>query len=241
MSAIRADAALAALALVLVTETARADDFIVYSAYVTQGQTELELRGYQQRDGNPEFNARRAYEIAVAHGFTSCWRPEIYLGEYKRAPGKGQQRVGNEFENVFQLTPQGEYWADAGLLLSYESNTQSGVPNALEFGALLEKRLERFDQRLNQIWEKQVGGGTNNKYALRTAYRMTYAIPRAFAPGLEMYLRPNDNANQLGPILAGEFARANGSALEYRFGVVFGLNSSSPRQTLLAHLQYEFY
>lgn len=220
---------------------ARADDFVVYSPYVTQGQTEFEVRGYQQQDTNLKFDARRAYELSVAHAFTSWWRPEIYVGEYKRAPGKGQQRVGNEFENIFQLTPQGEYWADAGFLLSYEYMTQPGVPNALEFGPLFEKRSGRFDQRLNLIWEKEIGPGADNKYALRTAYQMTYSVTRTFAPGFEAYIRPNDDANQIGPIVAGELASTNGSELEYRFGVVFGLNAQAPAKTFLAKLEYEFY
>ena len=42
-------AALLAGALVLAApRTSRADDFIVYSPYVTKGQTEFELRGAQQ-------------------------------------------------------------------------------------------------------------------------------------------------------------------------------------------------
>lgn len=227
--------------LALVPLTGRADDFVVYSPYVTKGQTELELRGYQMRDGDPSLGGTRAYELSVSHAFTDWWRPEIYVGEYKREPGEGQQRVGNEFENVFQLTPQGEYWADAGFLLSYESNVQPGKHNELEFGPLFAKRSGRFEQRLNLIWEKELGSGASRKFEFRSAYSLTYRIRPALAPGFEAYLRPSDNALQLGPVLTGELANAGGSELEYRFGVVFGVNAAAPNQTFLAQVEYEFY
>lgn len=237
----RLAAALLACALLLVSGASYADDFIVYSPYVTKGQNELEIRGIQQRDGNPALDGARSYEVSIAHAVTGWWRPEIYLGEYQRTPGSGQRLVGNEFENVFQLTPQGEYWADLGLLLSYGYSREPGVASTIEFGPLLEKQSGRIDQRLNLIWEKQVGGGADNKYALRTAYSLAYRVTRAFAPGFEAYLRPADNAYQAGPIVRGELVTAPGSELEYRFGVVFGLNAAAPQQTFMAQLEYEFF
>lgn len=238
---LRTAAVMAGLVALLASSASRADDFIVYSPYVTKGQSELEIRGYRQRDGDPSLNGARAYEIAVGHAFTDWWRPELYLGEYAREPGQAQQRVGNEFENIFQLTPQGEYWADVGLVLSFERNVQPGVPNAVEFGPLLAKQSGRFDHRLNLIWEKEVGGGASGKYEFRSAYSLTYRVTPALAPGFEAYLRPSDNSFQVGPVLSGELRGGGGSELEYRVGVVFGVNAAAPNQTFLAHLEYEFF
>lgn len=238
---VRLAAALAGLAAALAASTASADDYVVYSPYVTKGQSEVELRGYQQRDGNPSLGGERGYEVSVAHAFTDWWRPELYVGEYVRPPGEGQQRVGNELENVFQLTTQGEYWADFGFLLSYERYVQPDVPNAVEFGPLIAKQSGRFHQRLNLIWEKQVGGGAHSKYEFRSAYRLTYQVTTAIAPGIEAYLRPSDSSSQIGPVLTGELRGAGGSELEYRIGVVLGVNRAAPDQTFLAQLEYEFF
>jgi hypothetical protein len=224
-----------------VPRAGRADDFVVYSPYVTNGQTELEIRGTEQRDSDPAINGARNVEVSVAHAFTDWWRPEIYLGEYARSPGERGQWVGNEFENVFQLAPQGEYWVDPGFVLSYEQNRQPGVASAVEFGPLFEKKSGRIDQRLNLIWEKEVGAGASGKYVGRAAYAFAYNVKRAFAPGFEVYLRPGDTSYQMGPIVRGELASSRGTELEYRFGVVFGLNAAAPSQTFLAHIEYEFY
>jgi hypothetical protein len=232
---------LAGLFALAASRSSRADDFVVYSPYVTQGQTEFEIRGTQQRDSDPALSGTRNLELSVAHAFTSWWRPEIYLGEYERVPGERGQWVGNEFENVFQLAPQGEFWADPGFVLSYEQNRQPGGASAVEFGPLFEKQSGRVDQRLNLIWEKEVGAGASGKYVGRAAYAFAYNVKRAFAPGLEVYLRPGDNSYQMGPIVRGELASSRGTELEYRFGVVFGLNAAAPNQTFLARIEYEFY
>ena len=234
-------AAVLGLLLLVAPASSRADDFVVYSPYVTQGQSELELRGAQQRDSDPAVDGTRSVEISVAHAFTDWWRPEIYLGEYKRDPGQSGQWIGNEFENVFQLAPQGKYWADPGFVLSYEQKRQPGVPSALEFGPLFERQSGRVDQRLNLIWEKEVGAGASGKYAGRVAYAFAYNVTRALAPGFELYLRPSDDSYQVGPILRGELVSSSGTELEYRVGVVFGLNAAAPDQTFLASVEYEFY
>src|SRR6185312_14911542 len=94
------------LACAALSGTARAsDDFIVYSPYVTDGQSEVEFRGHQQYDGSdPSLDGERAYVVSLAHAFTSWWQPEIYLGRYERDPGTANTFEGYEFENIFQLT-----------------------------------------------------------------------------------------------------------------------------------------
>src|SRR5215472_14462940 len=92
------------LSLLAAVGTAQAsDDFIVYSPYVTDGQSEVEFRGHQQYDGDPGLDGERAYLVSVAHAFSSWWKPEIYLGRYERDPGSANTFEGYEFENTFQL------------------------------------------------------------------------------------------------------------------------------------------
>lgn len=233
------------IAVVAVTmlfgSAARGDDFIVYSPYVTQGQNEIELRGFSYNDPNVNINGGGGYEVAIAHAVTSWWKPELYIGRFEMNPGEPAHFAGYEFENTFQLTQPGEFWADIGMLASYEYNQQPGIPDALEFGPLIEKRSGRIDQRLNLIWEKQVGVGAMANYAFRAAYTMNYRINTQFAPGFEAYYRPGDHAYQIGPDLSGEFAGASGKEFEYSVGMVFGVNQGAPDQTLIVRLEYEFF
>jgi hypothetical protein len=228
--------------MLLASRLACADnDFIVYSPEVNRGQSEIETYGFQSRDGRASLNGADGWNISVAHAVTDWWKPELYVAEFNRDPGGTSQLSGYEFENTFQLTDQGEYWADLGFLASYAYNKQPGVQSALEFGPLIEKQSGDFRQRLNLIWEKQTGSGASGQYAFRSAYSISYKITAELMPGFEAYYRPNDNANQIGPTLSGEFRTGAKGELEYRVGVVYGINASAPGRTLLAQLEYEFF
>jgi hypothetical protein len=232
---------LLSLGLTLGIPAARADDFIVYSPYVVQGQSEIEFRGDSYKDSNPSVDGTSNYQFSVAHAFTTWWRPEIYVAEYQHTPGQGQQSQGYEFENVFQMTDPGEYWADAGFLASYEYHTVNGQPDALEFGPLFEKQSGRLVNRVNFIWEKEVGADASRDYELRAAYSLSYKWSSAFQPGVETYIRPADNAYQIGPVFYGELASNEGNEFEYSAGVVFGANHGAPDQVFVLRLEYEFF
>lgn len=216
------------------------DDFVVYSPYVTDGQSEVEIRGHQVHDGDPTLEGERAYEVSLAHAFTSWWHPEVYVGAYEREPGQGNSLDGYEFENIFQLTDAGEYWADLGFIASYEYKAQPGVTSKLEFGPLIEKRSKRIDQRLNFIWEKELGGGAGRQYEFRASYSLTYEVRPWLAPGFESYYRPVDESRQIGPALYGELASEGGNEFEYSTALVFGTNKGAPDRTFVLRLEYEF-
>ena len=240
-TALRRLAAVLALAGAAWTTAARADDdFVVYSPYVTEGQTEFELRGHQQFDGDPTLSDERSYLISVAHAFTAWWHPEIYVATYERKPGGPNFLQGYEFENIFQLTDQGRYWADLGLIASYSYNKRPGEPSRVEFGPLFEKHNGHFIQRLNFIWEKQLGGGAERKYEFRSTYSLGYSIRSELTPGFEAYYRPNDDARQIGPALDGEIASDRGNEFEYHLALLFGTNRGAPNRTLAFRLEYEF-
>ncbi|MHB8345929.1 MAG: hypothetical protein ACYDHM_01875 [Acidiferrobacterales bacterium] len=228
------------LGVALGCSTAYADDLVVYSPHVVQGQSEIEFRGDVLRDSSAAINGTANYQISVAHAFTGWWRPEIYLAEYRHIPGAGQQSQGYEFENVFQLAPTGEYWADAGFLASYH-HAADGQPDDVEFGPLFEHRDRRLVNVLNLIWEKQVGAGASRQYAFRAAYSLRYQWKAVIQPGFETYIRPGDHVYQIGPVVYGEIASREGNELEYSTGVVLGINRGAPDATWLVRMEYEFF
>lgn len=229
-------------ALLTAAGVAQADDFIVYSPHVMATQSEIEWRGYQYDDPRAGIHGGSAAELSVAHAFNDWWKSEIYVAEYKQTPGGPGRLIGYEFENTFQLTQPGEYWADLGFLAAYEHPTVAGKPDAVEFGPLIEKTVGRFEHTFNAIWEKQVGASAAGKYEFRYSYSGTYALSKGFRPGMEAYGRPGDHAYQAGPVVAGEWhVPGTTGNLEYRIGVVLGLNAAAPRRTWLARVEYEFF
>ncbi len=227
------------LGLVLGGGAARADDLVVYSPYVVQRQSEIEFRGDMLHDRSAAVSGTSSYQVSVAHAFTGWWRPELYLAEYRNTPGAGAQTQGYEFENVFQLTRAGKYWADVGFLASYHHQV-AGQPDDIEFGPLLERRDGRVVNVLNLIWEKQIAPASSN-YEFRTAYSLRYQWRPALQPGFETYIRPDDHAYQAGPVVYGELLTASGSELEYSTGVVLGINRDAPDAAWLLRVEYEFF
>ena len=220
------------------------NDFIVYSPYVVQGQSEVEIYGFDSVDSRTDLNAASGYNTSAAHAFTSWWKTEVYFAQFNREPEGSTHTSGYEFENTFQLTGRGEYWVDVGFLASYAYNKQAGLGNSLEFGPLLEKLTGHVDQRLNLVWKRPIGSGDSGSNEFRSAYSVKYNVhagQATYSPGLEAYYRPHDNANQIGPVFYGELRTDSGSELEYSLGIVFGANQTAPDKTFLARLEFEFF
>jgi len=220
---------------------AHADDFIVYSPHINEGQSEVELRGFYTRDGRFDLNDQAASELSLSHAFTGWWKPEIYVVEYEKNPGENAGLVGYEFENTFQFSQPGQYWVDVGLLASLELPSTKGEKDRLEFGPLFEKTFGRFDHRLNLIWEKEIGAGAARHYEFRYSYSGSYALSGPFQPGIEFYGRPGDHAYQIGPVVHGEWhVPGTTGDIEYRVGLLHGINTDAPRRTWVAQVEYEF-
>jgi hypothetical protein len=107
---------------------------------------------------------------------------------------------------------------------------------------LFEKTFGRFDHRLNLIWEKEIGAGASRHYEFRYSYSGTYALSRLFQPGVEFYGRPSDRAYQIGPVAHGEWHVPGTTTgdVEYRVGLLQGINTDAPRRTWVAQFEYEF-
>lgn len=213
---------------------------VVYSPSVIKGQTEFEFRSSDARNSGTDDTQN--YAFAIGHAFTSWWRPELYIGRYERGSDGVMRFGGYEIENIFQLAPTGRYWADIGLLASYEINPATIESDKLEFGPLFEKRTGRVLQRLNLLWEKGVGPGSDGIYEFHGAYSFRYQYRKTLAPGFEIYALPVNDAYRAGPVLYGEkvFAKA-GSELEYSAGVLFGVSRSAPDLTVVFRLEYELF
>src|SRR5690349_13696428 len=100
----------------------------VYTPIIEKGELELETTGVYDLDHSKEKNAVQEYKNAIGYGLTDRWATEIY-GEFERQPQEddnGGTSISSvkfthlEWENRYQLTPQGQYWLDAGLYFAYE-------------------------------------------------------------------------------------------------------------------------
>ena len=233
---------LTTLAILSVMLGAHANDYVVYSPLVVQGQSEVEMRSYADRDPSPALQNMNETDLSVAHAWTSWWKAEAYFWKESNTPGSSLHQLGYEFENTFQLAEEGKFWATPGFLVSYEASGRAGVPDNLELGPLLERQDGLFTQRMNMIWEHEIHPQFTAKPGFRTTYSVSYRYSDPWQPALEAYLRPTDSSYQLGPALYGEIHLGHqGGEMEYQVGWLLGTNRSAPDTTWVARLEYEFF
>ena len=220
-------------------------DHVVYSPLVEEGEVAVELRGHYDFDGNKDLDGGQAYKAEIEWAPISRWRTEL-LVEYEREPGEDLDATEIAWENVFQLTEQGQYWADFGLLAEYAYSLEDEGTDAIELALLAQKDFGRNEARVNLVFEQPLESGADLEMEYRWQYR--YRLSEVFEPGVEMYGGMgewgefgsfNDHEQQLGPAAYGKFRTASG-AIKYEVGLLFGLTDDTPDTTARFMLEYEF-
>ena len=218
---------------------------VVYSPLVEEGEKAIELRGHYDFDGDQALDGGQAYKAEIEWAPYSRWLTEL-LVEYEGEPGESLEATEIASENIFQLTEQGKYWADFGLLAEYAYSLEDGGANALELALLGQKDFGRNEVRVNLVFEQPLESGADLEMEYRWQYR--YRLGEHFEPGVEMYGGLgdwgemgsfDDHEQQLGPAMYGKFHTEDG-AFKYELGLLFGLTDETPDTTVRVLLEYEF-
>lgn len=248
-SATAALLAVACLAFAANTRDAQAG-FKVYAPYVELGELEFEYRPSVTIDDDPAKDNEQKHLLGVGYGFTEWWFSELYA-EWEREAGSGEETAFEafEWENRFQITNPGEYWADFGLLVEYERTDDSKAPDKVEIALLFAKELGRFDATYNLIFEKEVGGGAGNDVELAQAFQLKYRLDKAFEPGVEVFSEfgaigdmPgfDEQEHYVGPAVTGVVPLGeSGLKLKYNAGYLFGVSDGAADGVVKAIVELE--
>jgi FTR1 family protein len=226
------------LAPALAPSTAQADH-IIYSPIVDFGETEVEFRGHYDFDSDDDKDGAQKYKLDVGHGFTQRWFTELVLEYEKPAQGSGELEA-LEWENIIQLTEQGEYFADFGLLLEYVYALEDDGHDKIEAGPLMQMDLGRNVWTTNLIFERELGSGAEDEIEWEFASRIMRRISPRFQPAIELYAEEDEM--QLGPAILGNVPMGGGpNSFAWEFGALVGLTSDTPDFTLRFLIEAEFY
>ena len=238
----------AALFLVAHVAMAGAAPFKVYSPIVERGVTEIEYSGFQDFDRRNEVNHNQTHKLALGHGFTDNWASEVYV-EFEKEGDETLKVESYEWENLFQLAPQGKYWADTGLLVEYEHPAQSGDPGKLTLTPLIEKELSsRLIATLNLGFSYEMGSNAAPGTTISYAARLKYNLDPRFEPALEFFgdqgtishLTGSDQAHWIGPAFYGKVKLGHGHALLYSAAALFATTNAASDTRGVARVEYEF-
>jgi hypothetical protein len=208
----------------------------VYHPYVDALESEIEFRSIFQESSSSENDFKQLHQVSFGRAFGQALFGEVYLvGERLRS---GQFELSAfEFELKWQISEQGEYSADWGLLFEYEQEFNGDVQE-FTTGILVEKEFGRFSGAANLLLIQEWGSAIKDEFETAVAMQARYRYSRAFEPGVELYAG-QDSAG-IGPVAIGSVSLGVRRALRWEAGVIFGLGSDNPDNSYRFLLEYEF-
>ena len=220
----------------------------IYSPHVDEGEAELEMRAHTTFDSNAGKNSNEKMKFEAGYGVNSKWFTSIG-GEVADNANHRHEYQATYWENIFQLTEQGEYWVDVGAYLEYEVGHGAGSSDKIETKLLLEKSVGKYVNTANLVLVRQVGSNASNATNFEYAWRTKYIMSKRFEPGIEIYgeigevghaLPSAQQDHRIGPVMSGVLTSTHRGKWRYELGYLFGTSQAAPDGTLKFNLEYEF-
>lgn len=237
--------ALAVVGLLLRPGQANAYDYQVYSPHIVQGEREVELRAFTSRGTDEQSGAEKGFKLAYGYAATKRWAMDVYL-EVEQEFGESLKLEELEWENRFQLTPQGKYWLDVGLLNEIKIPRFGEDPYEVSIGPMFAKDFGCWTALLNVLAIRQFGTNAESGTGFEYRGRFEYRWKPTLSPFIEAYGEPANRfggpaRHQLGLGVTGQFHVSQGR--NFRFGVtaLAGVSGAAPDTTLVMRAEYEFY
>jgi hypothetical protein len=219
------------------------DDYVAVPT-VEYGEREIELRigTASGRDGPRE----SAASLAFGYGVTPWWATEVY-GKWHRSGATSFDAF--EWENRFQLTEPGQYFADFGLLVEIERPRDRTEGYELRLGPLMQKDFGPVQANVNVLLERHYRSSEPEVTELGYQWQVKYRWRPVFEFGAQGFgdvgkwndwESPHEQEHIAGPAIFGRFNLGGRQAIKYDAAVLFRLSDAAPRQTLRAQMEYEF-
>ncbi|KJS08247.1 MAG: hypothetical protein VR73_06330 [Gammaproteobacteria bacterium BRH_c0] len=208
----------------------------IYHPYVEPLEQELEWRMVWQ-DSQPGRDDREQLQrFAYGRAFGERWFGEAYIVTEQSA-NSSQEVEAVELEVLHQLTEQGEYWADWGMVVELEKYIGADIWE-LGTGILAEKELGQWSVTGNVMVSQEWGSDIDDEVESRLGLQARYRYSPFFEPALEFH--SGEDTRALGPAMMGSIKLGIRRNLRWELGLLFGLDHASPDQTVRAGVEYEF-
>ncbi len=217
---------------VFVVSAARADGVgidKVYHPYVQPLERELEWRMISA-DGEQN------YRLGLGASVSDKWFVEVYLIA-DDSNTENLDIIEYELEAKYQITEQGEYSIDWGVITELEKSRKD---DDWEFstGLLMEKQWGRYSGTANFKLIYEWGETIDSELESALAVQLRYRYSRQFEPAIELYSAENTRA--IGPVAMGDVKFTGRKKLHWETGIIFGLDDKTPDTTLRLLSEFEF-
>ncbi len=227
------------LVLVIYASVANADGMIidkVYHPYVDALENELEYRSVFPGGNTDYVKYDQLHQLSLGSSLGEQFFAEVYLIGGS-TPVTGFDLQAWEVEFKWQLTEQGEYAVDWGLLFEFEDVVDASI-NEVTIGILAEKELGRWSTTANLNLIQEWGSAIKDEFETAVSLQARYRHSRVFEPAVELYA--GQNTLGLGPAFGGNLNLGIRKSLNWEAGLIFGLDNETPDSTFRILLEYEF-
>lgn len=209
----------------------------VYHPYVQPNEKELEWRWLYEKDNDdPLKDNAQTHKLAYGQSINESWFAEIYLIGQKNQEYDFKLTAG-ELEALWQITEQGEYDADFGMLFEVEHERENDV-SELATALLIEKEWHKWVATANLYLIYEWGSKIDNELETAMALQGRYRYSRALEPAIEFY--SSDSSEGIGPVLLGNFRLSGRKQIRWQAGVIFALDKETADNTFKLLVEYEF-
>lgn len=208
----------------------------VYDPYVQPLERELELRTYYQTEDDPIESDILRQRVGFGAAINERVFAELYLIGMK-LPGSAMRLESYELESKIQLTEQGEYAADWGLLVELERERSESIAE-LATTLLVSRQWGNWVGTLNLGVEYEFGSNIRNEFDsfMSAQWRLRYR--ESLEPGIEIYA--DEFTRGIGPVLTGLVRGSGNQKWHWEAGIILPANDTTPDYTYRVLLEYEF-
>jgi hypothetical protein len=207
----------------------------IYHPYVAPLEREVELRANVIDDSSYDTHKDQKYWLAYGFSPLERWFMEAYVVA-RRDNGEALKVSGFELEGLWQLTEQGEYWADWGALFEIDRETSDNITELAAAG-LAEKEFGPTSLTANLYLIYEYGDGINDEFETYAALQWRWRFREYLEPAIEYY--KGDKLDAVGPVALG-MTRIGRQKLNWELGPIFGIDSKTPDLTWRMLVEYEF-
>ncbi len=216
----------------LLTGTVQADGSgvdKVYHPYVQQLEREVEWR-------MTSIENEQLHRFGLGTAISDRWYIETSLLA-RDGEQSGLTIEQYELELKYQLTEQGEYDYDWGIVTELEKS-RSDHDWEWATGLLIEREWGRYIGAAN-LWVKYEWGQTvDSEFETAVALQARYRYSRQFEPAIEAYLAEDTRA--IGPVFLGDVVLEGRKNLHWEAGVLWGVDSVTPDTLFRFLAEFEF-
>jgi hypothetical protein len=213
----------------------------VYHPYVQPHEKEIEWRWNYKNDSGKSEEAKlrdgaQQHRIAYGQSLNDRWFVEAYLvGE--RNSNQDFKLTSVELEAIWQITEQGEYDQDWGMLFELEHEREYDI-SEVSSALLIEQEWGRWVGTANLYLIYEWGNKIDNEFETAMALQGRYRYSRAIEPAIEFY--SSDTSEGIGPVLLGSIKLSGRKQIRWETGIIFGLDNQTADQTLKMLVEFEF-